>query len=123
MAKRRTNPDFMNGVPELLILQLLARRAMYGYELVQAIRRNSNEELTFGEGCVYPILHKLEQQGHLASQAKEVGGRKRVVYRVTAAGKKRLAQTVAEWNRTVAAVGRVLLGESYARLAFDGTFA
>ena len=38
MAKQ-TNPDFLNGVPELLVLQLLARRAMYGYELV---RRSKN---------------------------------------------------------------------------------
>ena len=39
MRTKRTNPDFLNGVPELLILSLLSRRSMYGYELVQAIRQ------------------------------------------------------------------------------------
>ena len=56
MNKKRTNPDFLNGVPELLILRLLSRQPMYGYEIVQAIRRSTEQTLEFGEGCVYPIL-------------------------------------------------------------------
>ena len=63
MAKRATNPAFLNGVPELLILRLLAARPMYGYELVQGIRRATDGSLEFGEGCIYPILHRLESQG------------------------------------------------------------
>ena len=59
MTTKRTNPDFLNGVPELLILSLLARRPMYGYELVQAIRQSTQGTLEFGEGCVYPVLHRL----------------------------------------------------------------
>ena len=55
MAKQ-TNPDYLNGVPELLILQLVSRRAMYGYELVRAIARTSDDTLLFGESCIYPIL-------------------------------------------------------------------
>src|SRR5262245_61792377 len=62
MGVRKANPPFLNGVPELLILDLLSRRAMYGYELVQAIRAASGGSLEFGEGCVYPILHRLETQ-------------------------------------------------------------
>ena len=42
MRKKRSNPDFLNGVPELLILSLLSRRPMYGYELIQAIRQATN---------------------------------------------------------------------------------
>jgi PadR family transcriptional regulator, regulatory protein PadR len=60
---RRTNPDYLNGVPELLLLSLLSRRAMYGYELVQAIRAATGGALEFGEGCIYPILHRLEAVG------------------------------------------------------------
>ena len=41
MTKRSTNPDFLNGVPELVVLELLSRRPMYGYELVQAIKEES----------------------------------------------------------------------------------
>ena len=88
MKTKRTNPDFVNGVPELLMLSLLARRPMYGYEIVQAIRQSTRGILEFGEGCVYPILHRLEAEGLLGSKRETVGGRSRVVYRVTARGSK-----------------------------------
>ncbi len=110
MTRKRTNPDFLNGVPELLILQLLSARAMYGYQLVQAIRLATNEALEFGEGCVYPILHRLEADGLLASRRETVGGRNRVVYSVTAKGAKRLRESAATWRHAVEAVERVLQG-------------
>ena len=72
MTTKRTNPDFLNGVPELLILSLLARRPMYGYELVQAIRQSTQGTLEFGEGCVYPVLHRLEAEGLLGSKRETV---------------------------------------------------
>jgi PadR family transcriptional regulator PadR len=110
MTRKRTNPDYLNGVPELLILHLLAGRPMYGYELVQAIRLATNGELEFGEGCVYPILHRLEADGLLASRQETVGNRKRFVYRVTAKGAKRLESSVADWRRTVSAIQTALQG-------------
>ena len=58
----RSNPSFMNGVPELLILRLLQEREMYGYELVQAIRAETDNVISLGEGVVYPALHALEKQ-------------------------------------------------------------
>lgn len=110
MAKQ-SNPDFLNGVPELLVLQLLSRRAMYGYELVRAIEQSSQQVLEFGEGCIYPVLHRLEKDGNLASRREEVGGRSRVVYRVTAKGRKRLDTQVAAWQRIAGAVQGILQGE------------
>src|SRR5262245_9323028 len=101
MTRKRTNPDFLNGVPELLILQLLSGRAMYGYQLVQAIRLATDETLDFGEGCIYPILHRLEADGALASRRETVGGRNRVVYRVTSKGARRLEASVADWRNIV----------------------
>src|SRR5579871_4161339 len=98
MTRKRTNPDFLNGVPELLILQLISRQPMYGYELVQAIKSSSGNVLEFGEGCIYPILHRLEAEGLLASQREIVSGRSRVVYHVTARGKKHLSRTVVDWR-------------------------
>lgn len=113
MTKRRTNPDFLNGVPELVVLDLLCRRAMYGYELVQAIKAESGGMLAFGEGCIYPLLHKLEERGDLASRRLDVGGRSRVVYRVTPKGSKQRAASLAQWSEVVAAVGRILQGGKY----------
>jgi len=107
---KRTNPDFLNGVPEMLLLSLLARRPMYGYELVQQIRESTGGSLEFGEGCVYPILHRLEADGLLDAKRQSVGGRSRVVYRVTAQGSKRLAGSTAQWRKVVEAVGQALQG-------------
>ena len=110
MTKRRTNPDFLNGIPELVVLQLLARKPMYGYELVQAVRSSTGDALSFGEGCIYPILHKLERQGHLTSRRESVRGRERVVYRVNKAGRTKLAATVTQWTQVVDAVTSILQG-------------
>jgi PadR family transcriptional regulator PadR len=109
-ANKRTNPDFLNGVPELLILKLLAHKPMYGYELVQRIKLQSHAVFEFGEGCIYPILHRLERDRLLTSRRAEVGGRSRVVYRVTPAGLRKLEETVSAWRRIVEAVARVLQG-------------
>jgi PadR family transcriptional regulator PadR len=105
---KRTNPDFLNGVPELLILRLVARSPMHGYDLVQAIRASTSDELTFGEGCIYPLLHKLEAAGHLTSRRQKIDGRNRVVYRTTARGQRRLAEAHSEWRRIVAAVNQAM---------------
>jgi PadR family transcriptional regulator PadR len=110
MTRRRTNPDFLNGVPELVVLELVERRPMYGYEIVQAIVDQSGGTLEFGEGCIYPLLHKLEERGDLASRRVEVGGRSRIVYRITPQGTKQRAASAAQWSEVAAAVGRILQG-------------
>jgi PadR family transcriptional regulator PadR len=117
MTTKKTNPDFLNGVPELLVLKLLDRRPMHGYDLVQAIRASSGMQLDFGEGCIYPILHRLEEQKFLASKRELVGGRNRIVYRVTKQGHKRLAESMATWQSIVAAVNTVLQGSEHGKPA------
>jgi len=115
MTTKKTNPQFLNGVPELLILHLLDERPMYGYELVQAIHAATGQRLEFGEGCVYPILHRLESQGLLGSRRQAVAGRDRVVYRMTRQGRQQLSRSVLDWQRVVAAVGECLQGGADAR--------
>lgn len=117
MAIRKSNPAFLNGVPEMLILELLSRRAMYGYELVQAIRASTGEVLEFGEGCVYPILHRLEGQGLLSASKHAVAGRVRVVYEVTQAGRAQRTDSVGAWQRVVVAVQRAIAGGEHGRTA------
>jgi len=110
MNRRRTNPAFLNGVPELLILGLLARKPMHGYELVQTIAAFSAGRLEFGEGCIYPLLHRLELDGALTSQREQVDGRHRVVYRVSRKGKLRMVKTAERWHEVVESVQLVLQG-------------
>ena len=95
----QTNPPFMSGVPELLLLRLLQQREMYGYELVRSIRQVTDEAISLGEGVIYPVLHSLERSGSLRSKRKSVGGRTRVYYALTAKGRRRLATLTDEWRR------------------------
>ena len=87
MPNARKPPDFLNGVPELVVLRLLSRKPMYGYELIQAIQVATSRNFAFGEGCIYPVLHRLEADGALHGRRETVQGRSRIVYRVTATGR------------------------------------
>ena len=89
----------MSGVPELLILRLLARKEMYGYELVRAVKLVTGEAISLGEGVIYPVLHGLEKNGSLRAKRKAVQGRTRVYYSVTPKGQKRFERLNQEWDR------------------------
>jgi PadR family transcriptional regulator PadR len=114
MTGRESNPNFMNGVPELLILRLLGQQEMYGYEIVQAIRERTDAVIAIGEGVVYPVLHGLEQDGALKSRRKAVNGRSRIYYTVTAAGARRLADLSATWMSLTGAIEKMMAGGKYA---------
>jgi len=109
----KTNPAFMSGVPELLVLRLLTRNEMYGYELVKAIKNTTLESISLAEGVVYPVLHNLEAKGMLRSREVEISGRSRVYYKTTAKGKKRLNELMRQWDRVSGGVNAAL-GENYA---------
>jgi len=110
MVARETNPNFMNGVPELLILRLLQQEEMYGYEIVQAIRGRTDAVIAVGEGVVYPVLHGLEGDGALTSRRKTVNGRSRIYYTVTPAGSHRLAELSEVWINLAGAIQKMLTG-------------
>ena len=105
----KTKEHLLDGVPELLILRLLAREEMYGYQLVSEIHRRSQGAFEFGEGCIYPVLHRLVKQKMLLEREQEVAGRTRRYYRVAASGRKRLAALEGTWQQvseTIVACGR-----------------
>jgi PadR family transcriptional regulator PadR len=110
MTACQTNPNFMNGVPELLILKLLQQEEMYGYEIVQAIRSRTDAVIAVGEGVVYPVLHGLERDGALKSRRKTVNNRSRIYYSVTPAGSHRLAKLMEVWTNLAAAIQKMLTG-------------
>jgi PadR family transcriptional regulator PadR len=112
MAK--TNPPFMSGVPELLLLRLLDHNEMYGYELVRSIRDATGHAITLGEGVIYPVLHSLERSGALKSRRKAVGGRTRVYYSLTGKGRQRLDRLQNEWRRIQGGIVSVLEAPSNA---------
>ena len=89
----------MTGVPELLLLRLLAEEELYGYEIVRKIRAATGDAISLGEGVVYPVLHALEAAGALRSRRRMVNGRERVYYTATKQGRARLARLADHWTR------------------------
>lgn len=112
MAK--TNPPFMSGVPELLVLRLLGRQEMYGYEIVRAVKLVTGEAISLGEGVIYPVLHGLEKSGALRAKRKMVNGRTRVYYSVTPKGRSRYAKLTTEWDRISGGIRSALDDREYA---------
>jgi len=111
-----TNPSFMNGVPELLVLRLLRNREMYGYEIVQAIREETADAVSLGEGVVYPVLHALDHSGAITSQRRAVNGRSRIYYSLSPKGVSRLTELTDLWVRITGAVQQVLAPGDHASL-------
>lgn len=95
-----TNRDQMRkGSTEFLILRLLKERAMYGYEISQQLDQRSSGYFEMKEGLLYPALHKMQQKGWLASEWRNVDGRRRKYYRLTGLGKEMLEEQAVEWKR------------------------
>jgi PadR family transcriptional regulator, regulatory protein PadR len=111
---RETNPNFMAGVPELVILRLLQDREMYGYEIVQTIRAQTGDVVSLGEGVVYTVLHALEREGALKSRRKTVEGRSRIYYAVTAGGLRRYRDLAETWTELARAIESVIRGSRHA---------
>jgi PadR family transcriptional regulator PadR len=107
---RKPNPNFMAGVPELMILRLLQEQDMYGYQIVQAIRARTAEVVSLGEGVVYGVLYTLEHEGALKSRRKLVEGRSRIYYAVTARGLRRYGELAKTWATLSEAI-RSVIGE------------
>lgn len=111
MARRGTNQPFTNGISELLVLSLISRGEMYGYEIVREIGARTGEVIALGEGSIYPSLHALEAAGCLRSRSVEHRGRPRVYYKITAKGRRRLQELGRRWLSVNEAISS-FLGDS-----------
>lgn len=96
-----------------MILSLLDRKDMYGYEMTKEMERSSDGVFTLKEGTLYPILHGLEAQGAVEAYWSEAEGRKRKYYRITDQGRMQYADKKKEWQVFRKTVD-VVLGEGRA---------
>ena len=93
----------------MLILQTLAWGSQHGYGIAQAIRAGTSEVLQVETGSLYPALHRLERQGWIRSEWKSSEHNQRAkYYRITAAGKKHLANEYSRWNRLSSAIAGLM---------------
>lgn len=103
---------FRRGVTSLVILALLKREDMYGYQLVQETARISCGKLTTQEGSLYPVLYRLLDQGLISDKRVLVGKRMtRIYYHLEPAGEKRLQELIAEYEETTQGVFLIIQAE------------
>ncbi|MFC4777997.1 PadR family transcriptional regulator [Paenibacillus sp. GCM10023252] len=102
------NKELMKGSTVILILTMLDRKEMYGYEMTKEIERTSGGLFTFKEGTLYPILHSLEADHLVVAIWSEQGGRKRKYYKITEQGRLKLGEKKQEWTVFRTAVDQVL---------------
>ena len=85
--------QLLKGVAPVVVLEILSRGAMYGYELSQAIEQRSGDILTLGKGTLYPLLYNLEAKKLVRGKWETTdSARKRRYYSITGKGKDELAK-------------------------------
>ena len=90
---------FRRGIMQLVILSLLSKEDMYGYQLVQETIARSGGRILTQEGSLYPVLYKLQDQGFISDRKVLVGKRMtRVYYHIEAAGVAQLEKLTEEYN-------------------------
>lgn len=100
----------LHGTLDALVLKTLTWGPRHGYGIVKWIEEATGGTVQVEEGTLYPALYRMERRGWIdAEWGTSELGRKAKFYRLTARGRKRLAQETAEWARLAAAVSRVLL--------------
>lgn len=104
--------DLLQGTLDLLVLRTLSWGPMHGYSVARLIRERSEGAFLIEEGALYPALHRLERQGWIESEwGLSENNRKAKFYRLTRAGRKRVADAAKEWERTTAILARFLSPE------------
>jgi PadR family transcriptional regulator, regulatory protein PadR len=110
MGEKKIEPgDLLRDTLDMLILKTLDRGAMHGYGIAEYIHERSDDALRVEEGALYPALHRLELRGLLGSEwGVSDNNRRAKFYRLTAAGRKQLAEETQHWGRMSAAIARIL---------------
>jgi PadR family transcriptional regulator len=107
----RKKQEMMPGTLELLILKTLERNRepLHGYGIAQSIKRVSNDVLQVEEGSLYPALQRLKIKGWVKAEwGISDNNRRARLYRLTPTGRKQLALQVAEFERLLEAMLRVV---------------
>ena len=105
----KPKPDLLQGTLDMLVLKTLALGPLHGWGISQRIQQISDEVLQVNQGSLYPALHRLEQQGWIASSwGNSENNRQAKFYELTKAGRRQLAEETEHWARLSTAVARVL---------------
>src|SRR5690348_965465 len=105
----RDRLELLQGTLDLLILRTLRLGPAHGHTIAKAIERGSDDVLQVEQGSLYPALHRLIKRGWIDFElGASENNRRANFYRLTAAGRRRLAVETSKWDRMAAAVARIL---------------
>jgi PadR family transcriptional regulator PadR len=108
MVSRAFSKELKKGSADLLILALVEDRPRHGYEIGRLIEQKSQGALSYHVASLYPTLYRLEDDGLLEGRwVEKAGQRRRRYYRLTPAGRKRLASERSVWQNFFVAIDRV----------------
>lgn len=101
--------ELLPGTLDVLILKSVSLGRLHGYAVLQRIEQISGGALLIQQGALYPALYRLEHQGLIGSEwGTSDNNRKAKYYKLTAAGKRRLGEETASWNRLANAIALAL---------------
>ena len=114
----KISKELIKGSTAILVLSVISRKQMYGYQIIREIDQLSDSVFHLNEGTLYPILHALEEENFLDCYWEDSeSGRKRKYYTITEKGKKELAKQKEEWTDYSTAVAKVIQGGAYGSFA------
>ena len=107
---RDNKKDQLYGTLDLIVLRTLAAgKALHGYAICERVEQIAGDVLRIEAGSLYPALHRMEEAGWVKSDwAASDNNRRARYYRITAAGRRRLAEERDHWTRLAPAIGRIL---------------
>jgi transcriptional regulator len=109
MAVLNETPSLLPGTLDLLILKTLTRRAMHGYAIAEHLRSVSDDVLQVGESSLYPALQRLLLNGWVKAEwGTSENNRRARYYNLTPSGRKQLRGELAEFDRLIGAIHKVL---------------
>lgn len=94
----RIDKDLVAASATPLVLGILSEQDSYGYAIVKRVRELSGGELDWTDGMLYPLLHRLERQGHVRATWEQANGRRRKQYSITEKGQGVLADRRRQWD-------------------------
>jgi len=100
LLRMEMNKDLVAASATPLVLTILAEGDSYGYAIIKRVAELSGGYLQWSDGMLYPVLHRLERQGHIAAKwTSSDNGRKRRYYHITRSGRAHLAAQRQQWQR------------------------
>lgn len=97
--------EWLQGNIEPLLLTVIFDRPKYGYQIIKELETRSDGYFRLKEGTLYPVLHRLEEEGFMVGEWRQLdNGRQRKYYHITRKGRAHLAEKRAEWRQLLNAV-------------------